>query len=324
MGRVKTGLFLDGWVLLDKPVGVSSAFAVNKVRHFLNARKAGHAGTLDPLASGALPIAFGKATSTIPYVMDGEKMYRFLLIFGESRDTGDGEGVATATSDVIPSKEDVEAVFPQFLGDILQHPPIYSALKVNGRRACDLVREGKSVSLAPRKVRINHLKIISADESGQMMIEVSCGKGVYVRSLAYDIAQACGAEGYVGSLRRMRCGPFSLAEDLPPETLSEAFLRLRLDKTDKNPENKSDPSLYLLPIATALDDIPALCVTAEDGERLSWGQKVSAPSGLEAGIYQIRWDDHLIGLGQLSEGELRAARMFENHQFWRKDDVEKY
>ncbi|QCE34093.1 tRNA pseudouridine(55) synthase TruB [Acetobacteraceae bacterium] len=323
MGRIKTGLFLDGWVLLDKPVGVSSAFAVNKTRHFLNARKAGHAGTLDPLASGALPIAFGKATSTIPYVMDGEKLYRFLLVFGESRDTGDGEGEVIAISDIFPTREEVEAVFPQFLGEILQHPPVYSALKVNGRRACDLMREGKQVSLAARKVRINSLKILSIPQPHQMMLEVSCGKGVYVRSLAYDIAQACGAEGYVGSLRRMRCGPFSLLEDSPPETLSDAFLRLRLDKREKNPENKTDPSLLLMPIATALDDIPALCVTAKDGERLSWGQKVSAPNGSEDGIYQIRWENHLIGLGQVSEGELRAARMFENHLFWRNNDVER-
>lgn len=324
MARIKTGLSLDGWVLLDKPVGVSSAFAVNKLRQLLNARKAGHAGTLDPLASGALPIAFGKATSTIPYVMDGEKLYHFLLIFGESRDTGDGEGEVIARSDKIPSKMEVEAVFPQFLGDILQHPPVYSALKVNGRRACDLVREGKPVSLAPRKVRISHLKIISSTAPGQIMIEVRCGKGVYVRSLAYDIAKACGSEGYVGSLRRMRCGPFSLAEDLPPATFSEAFLRLRLDKESKNSENMFNLSTVLLPIATALDDIPALRVTSVEGQRLSWGQKISVPEDLKDGIYQIRWENHLLGLGQLAEGELRAARMFKNHQFWRKDDVEKY
>src|SRR5260221_5797455 len=201
MGRRKTGDKIDGWVILDKPVGLGSTPAVSKVRRLFGAQKAGHGGTLDPLASGVLPIALGEATKTVPFVMDGRKRYRFTVAWGEERDTDDTEGRVTQTSALRPSAEAVRALLPRFTGLIEQIPPQYSAIKVQGERAYDLARDGETVELKPRPVEIHELTLVEHGDNGQSVFEAQCGKGTYVRALARDIGRILGCFGHISALR---------------------------------------------------------------------------------------------------------------------------
>ena len=208
MGRRRTGTPIHGWLIIDKPLGRSSAQVVAAVRRITGAAKAGHGGTLDPLATGVLPIALGEATKTVSYVMDGSKAYRFTLRFGEARTTDDREGAVTETSPARPTDAEIRAVLPRFTGLIEQVPPAFSALKVDGVRAYRLARAEEAVALAPRQVRIDRLELIARPDADTAEFLVRSGKGAYMRSLARDIARALGTVGHVAALRRTAVGPF--------------------------------------------------------------------------------------------------------------------
>ncbi|MCW5724552.1 MAG: tRNA pseudouridine(55) synthase TruB [Maricaulaceae bacterium] len=261
MARRKKGQDVHGWLILDKPSDMTSTQAVSAVRRLFDARKAGHAGTLDPLATGVLPIALGEATKTVPFAMEGVKTYRFTVKWGESTDTLDAEGDVTSRSDVRPDRAAIEAALKDFEGEIEQVPPAYSAIKIDGERAYDLARAGESVDLKPRKVRIDGLKLLDAPSPGLAVIEMVCGKGAYVRALARDLAAALGAEGHVAALRRVRVGPFSASAAVTLDVLREMA-------------HKGRALEALLPVQTALDDIPALAVTEEEAFQIRQGRAI--------------------------------------------------
>jgi len=255
MARRRRGQKVDGWVVLDKPAGMTSTQAVGAVRRIFDAAKAGHGGTLDPLATGLLPIALGEATKTVPYVMAGMKTYRFTLRFGEARSTDDAEGEVVATSAARPSDAEIRAALPAFVGRIRQRPPSFSALKVGGQRAYDLARAGEAVELAPREILIERFELIERPDADHAVFEVRSGKGAYMRSLARDLAEALGTVGYVAALRRVAVGPFLEADAISLDSLRALG-------------HIPAASRHLLPVATALDDIPALAVTDSEASRL--------------------------------------------------------
>ena len=222
MGRRKSGDPVSGWVCLDKPLGLGSTGAVGKVRALLKAQKAGHAGTLDPLASGILPIALGEATKTMPFATDASKSYRFTVEWGRATTTLDLEGETSATSDVRPTPEAAAEALKAFVGEISQVPPAFSAIKVDGERSYDLAREGRAVELAPRTVTIHAARVSAAPDADHLEVEIDCGKGVYVRSLARDLAAALGTVGHVCALRRTRVGPFTEANAISLESFAES------------------------------------------------------------------------------------------------------
>jgi tRNA pseudouridine55 synthase len=262
MGRRRKGDVVDGWVCLDKPLEMGSTEAVSKVRRLFNAQKAGHAGTLDPLASGILPIALGEATKTVPFMMEAQKVYRFTVNWGVSTDSLDREGEIVARSDVRPDIEAVRAALPAFVGEIDQVPPQFSAIKVDGQRAYDLARDGAEFELASRRVTIHAAAVTDAPDADHVEITIRTGKGVYVRSLARDLAAALGAEGHVSALRRERVGPFSTENAVSLDFLTDLV-------------HRDAASEGLLPVATALDDIPALALTGEEADRLRQGQAIA-------------------------------------------------
>jgi tRNA pseudouridine55 synthase len=261
MARTRKGDKVDGWLILDKPVGLSSACAVAAVRRHFNAAKAGHAGTLDPLATGVLPIALGEATKTVSFVQDGAKTYRFTLRFGEARDTDDREGAVTATSDARPGEAAIRAALPAFTGTIEQRPPVYSALKLQGQPAYARARAGEVVTMALRRVQIARFELESIVDRDHAAFVVECGKGTYIRSLARDLAEALGTVGHVGELRRLAVGRF---------TADTAISLEKLVSVGHSPARFS----HLRPVETALDDIPALAITEADSLRLRQGQAV--------------------------------------------------
>jgi tRNA pseudouridine55 synthase len=248
MGRRKGGTPVHGWLVLDKPFGMSSSRAVGAVRHLLGAAKAGHGGTLDPLATGILPIALGEATKTVAWAMAGRKTYRFTLRWGEARATDDAEGAVTATSEARPGAAEIAAVLPRFTGTIQQVPPAYSALKLAGERAYDLARRGETVELAPRTAEIFALRLLGVIDEDHAEFEVETGKGVYVRSLGRDIALALGTVAHIAALRRLAVGRFTLER------------AISLDKLEAL-RHSAAVFEHLLPIETALDDIPAMALT---------------------------------------------------------------
>ena len=259
--RKKKGDAVSGWICLDKPVDLGSTDAVSRIKRLYNAQKAGHAGTLDPLASGVLPIALGEATKTVPFLMEAQKSYRFTIAWGETTASFDREGEVIATSDVRPSPAEVEAALPAFRGEILQAPPNFSAIKVDGQRAYDLAREGVEFELEPRPITVHRLEITDAPDADHVTLEMDCGKGSYVRAIVRDLAAALSAAGHVCALRRTRVGEFTEANATPLENLLEM-------------EHTSDRLGALLPVETALDDIPALALTTEDAFRLKQGRSV--------------------------------------------------
>ena len=261
MARKRKGRAVSGWIVLDKPYDLGSTQAVSRVRRLYEAQKAGHAGTLDPLATGILPIALGEATKTVPFLMDADKAYVFMIEWGATTTTLDREGEVTARSDVRPSREAVEAVLPTFVGEIQQVPPAYSAIKVDGERAYDLAREGVDVELKARTVVIHSAAVSAAPDADHVELTIECGKGTYVRSIVRDIADMLGACAHVSALRRTRVGPFGEAGAIPLENLEELV-------------HKGAGSEALLPVETALDDIPALAVTTEDAFRLKQGRSI--------------------------------------------------
>ncbi|WP_417519069.1 tRNA pseudouridine(55) synthase TruB [Minwuia sp.] len=261
MGRRKKGDIVNGWLVLDKDVGPTSTDMVNKTRWLLNARKAGHAGTLDPLASGLLPIAFGEATKCISMLVDAEKTYTFTIRWGVQTETDDREGAAIATSDNRPDADRIRAALPAYLGTVWQSPPAYSAIKINGERAYDLAREGDPQDIPERQVEIHELDLLDMPDDDHARFRMVCGKGTYVRSLARDLGRDLGTFGHVADLRRNAVGAFTEQSAI---SLAE-FTAL----CDKRAGHEA-----LLPVETALDDIPALALTGEQANRLRNGQPV--------------------------------------------------
>ncbi|MBU6296692.1 MAG: tRNA pseudouridine(55) synthase TruB [Alphaproteobacteria bacterium] len=261
MARRKKGDAVHGWVVVDKPEGVTSTQAVSIVKRVFNAQKAGHAGTLDPMATGVLAIALGEATKTVPYAMDAEKTYRFTAAWGEGRDSDDAEGAVIATSGVRPTREEIERALPALTGEIAQVPPVYSAIKVGGERAYDLARDGEAVALQPRTVHIYEARLVSVPGRDHAEFEMRCGKGAYVRAWVRDLARLLGTAGYVSRLRRTRIGAFSEEDAIALETL-RGFMH--------------SPAAFehLRPISTALDGIPALAVAGPDAVRLRSGNPI--------------------------------------------------
>lgn len=262
MARRRKGVPVHGWLIIDKPLGMTSSQVVGKVRRILNAEKVGHAGTLDPLATGVLPIALGEATKTVSFAMDRPKKYRFEVKWGEARTTDDAEGDVVATSETRPSIAGIEAVLPRFRGLIQQRPPIFSAIKLDGERAYDLARSGEAVELQTRPVHVHELRLARAGGDDQAEFEVVSGKGCYMRSLARDIAEALGTCGHIVTLRRLSVGAFGLEQAISLDDLTEAGHGAAL-------------ASHLLPLQTALDDIPALALTEAEAYRLRHGQPLA-------------------------------------------------
>jgi len=313
MGRKRSGLPVHGWVVLDKPIGLSSTSAVSRVKRVFQAQKAGHAGTLDPLATGVLAVALGEATKTVPYVMEGEKLYRFTARWGEARDTDDAEGEVVERSDVRPDEAAILAALPRFTGEIVQVPPAFSAVKVQGERAYDLAREGEEVSLAPRTVSIREARLVAMPDADHAVFELSCGKGSYVRAWVRDLARALGTCGHVAELRRLRVGPFSIESAISLE---------KLEALGHSPAALE----HLRPVATALDGIPALAVTGQDSVRLRSGNPiviraphfarlVEGSPEAEAGFQGLTVllstaQGEPVALAQVAQGEFRPVRVF--------------
>lgn len=299
MAKKRKGNPVNGWVILDKPAGLGSTTAVSIVKRIFNAQKAGHAGTLDPAASGVLPVALGEATKTIPYVTDGEKTYAFTVRFGQATDTDDAEGQVIAKTDKIPSEKGILSVIPLFCGEIEQVPPKYSAVHINGRRAYDLVRENKEVVLQPRRIRIEELKLLHFSKDGTAGFQVRCSKGTYVRSLARDLAEKLDSLGYVTALRRLKCAKFS-----DQNAFSLEYLR--------SIEHSSNWTGVLLPVETVLDDIPALAVTQAQASKLSNGNFLPVSDfGCvpDADVFQAKSDNRLVALVRVQDGMIRPVRL---------------
>ncbi len=304
MGRKRTGTPIHGWIAIDKPLGMTSTAVVTRVRRLTGAAKVGHGGTLDPLATGVLPIAMGEATKTVAYVMDGAKTYRWQVTWGQARSSDDAEGEIIATSDVRPTVAEIEAALPAFIGEIEQVPPIYSAVKVDGRRAYDLARKDQPVDLKPRRVRIDSFRLVEATPDWADF-EVRTGKGAYIRSLARDLAQALHTVGYVSRLRRTSCGPFHEGN------------AISLDKLEEIGHSAASAN-FVLPVETALDDIPALALTEDEARRLQSGQPLSVtrlaardvlvaiPPGQTV---RAMAEGRLVALARIEDGELRPVRV---------------
>jgi tRNA pseudouridine55 synthase len=296
---------VHGWVVLDKPVGMTSTHAVAVLKRLFTAKRAGHAGTLDPLASGCLPIALGEATKTVPFVMDGRKIYLFTVQWGEERDTDDAEGRVVASGATRPDADAVRALLPQFMGTIEQVPPRYSAVKIDGERAYDLARDGEIVELASRPVEIHRLDLVSTPDADHALFEAECGKGTYVRALARDMGRLLGCFGHVSALRRTVVSPFGENHMISLEQLEALCHRASIGEG-----NLADA---LLPVETALDDIPALAVNRADAARLQRGQAVLL-RGRDAPIFRgtvyVTASGQLIALAEVDRGEIVPKRVF--------------
>ena len=298
---------VHGWIVLDKPIGMTSTLAVAVIKRLFAAKRVGHAGTLDPLASGSLPIALGEATKTVPFVVDGRKNYLFTIRWGEERDTDDAEGRVVATSEVRPDPEAIRALLPHFTGTIEQVPPRFSAIKIAGERAYDLARDGETVELKPRTVEIYRLELLETPNRDHAVLAAECGKGTYVRSLARDIGRALGTFGQVSALRRSRVGPFREADMISLEQL-EALCHRAADG-ERN-QNLAD---VLLPIETALDDIPALAVSPADAARLQRGQAVllrGRDASIFRGMVAVACGGQIVAIAEGEGAEIVPRRVF--------------
>jgi len=296
---------VHGWVVLDKPVGMTSTHAVAVIKRLFVAKRAGHAGTLDPLASGCLPIALGEATKTVPFVVDGRKSYLFTVRWGEERDTDDAEGRVVNTSESRSDRAAIEALLPRFVGAIEQIPPRFSAIKIDGERAYDLAREGETIDIAPRPVTIHRLDLVDMPDADRAVLAAECGKGTYVRALARDLGRALGVLGHVSALRRNRVSPFAEGDMISLERLESLCHRAAAGEG-----NLAD---MLLPVETALDDIPALAVSPADAARLQRGQAVllrGRDAAVVRGTVQVASSDQLVAIAEVDRGEIVPKRVF--------------
>ncbi|MDH7797883.1 MULTISPECIES: tRNA pseudouridine(55) synthase TruB [unclassified Beijerinckia] len=287
---------VNGWIILDKPIGMTSTHAVSRLKRIFNAKKAGHAGTLDPLASGLLPVAFGEATKTVPFVQDGEKAYRFTVQWGTETDSDDADGTAVRHSDLRPSREDVEAQLPRFIGTIMQTPPAYSAIKIAGERAYDLARDGATFEIAPREVTIHALRLVSLT-SDEAVLEAECGKGTYVRAIARDLGRLLGCLGHVTALRRTRVGPFY-------EDDSDALAEIE--------EAAAEAASFMLSVEAGLSELPCVVVDRDSAARLRRGQSLilrgrDAPAD---GVAYAACGGVPVAFGAVEHGELVPSRVF--------------
>ena len=298
-GRPKN--VIDGWIVLDKPVGLTSTQALGAVKRLFDPDKAGHAGTLDPLASGMLPLALGEATKTVPFVVDGEKSYRFSLRWGSATDTDDADGAVIATSPVRPSREAIEAALQDFVGEVVQVPPRYSAIKVNGQRAYDLARGGEAVELAARTVTITRLALVAAGED-TVTLEADCGKGTYVRAIARDLGEKLGTCAHVVELRRTRVGPFGEADMVALEALRTLA---------EDPQAAIDA--VLRPPADAVSGLASVKVDRNVASRLRRGQSaIFLENRSDGGDAPVRamLGEELVALCLAQAGELQPTRVF--------------
>ena len=308
MGRKKTGQPIHGWIAVDKPAGITSAGVVARVKRALDAAKVGHGGTLDPLATGLLPIALGEATKTVSFAMDGSKTYEFEIAWGAETSTDDCEGEVTRTAPGRPTAAAIAEALPVFTGSIMQVPPVYSAVKVAGERAYARARRDEVVTLEPRPVSVTRFALAGLPDGDHACFEVDCGKGTYIRALVRDLARTLGTAGHISRLRRTRCGPF-IAKTAIPLAMLEAL------------GHKAAHSEHLRPVATVLDDIPALAVTDEEARRVGLGQAISlwpmakrSPlTGLTPGTtVQVICREKLIAVAEVGDGMVRPVRVL-NH-----------
>ncbi len=295
---MKKGNPISGWIILDKPSGISSAHAVAKVKRLLRPEKIGHAGTLDPLASGILPLALGEATKTVAYMMDAQKAYAFTVTWGQERDTDDSAGAVVAESAARPKKEDILYIMPQFMGRIQQTPPDYSAIKVDGQRAYAMARGGEEVVLKSREVNVISLEMVGFDGETTSFI-CHCGKGTYIRSLARDMGRVLGCLGYISSLRRLKVGNFGENHAISLEVLEEIR---------HNPDTK-----FLWPVESALDDILAWDITPDQAAELRMGRVIHLPLSEEE-VTSIpllaMCEGKAVAICALSQGSVKPVRVF--------------
>ena len=305
MGRKRRGKAIHGWIIIDKPGGLSSNAVVGRVRRLTGAAKVGHAGTLDPMATGVLPMALGEATKIVSYLMDGAKAYRFTVRWGEQRDTDDAEGEVVATSDARPAKEQILVVLGNFIGDIEQVPPVFSAIKIEGKRAYALARADQAPEMKPRTIHIEDLKLLSVVDADHAEFEAVSGKGAYMRSLARDLGTALGTVGHIVQLRRIAVGPFDEKQ------------AISLDKLESL-RHSAPLSEYLLPVETVLDDIPALALTETEARKLNQGQAipvlpVASRSPLknigQGDVVRVMAEGRLVALVKINGGEIRPFRV---------------
>ncbi len=299
MARKKKGRDISGWLVIDKPAGPTSTAVVNKVRWALDAKKAGHAGTLDPDATGVLAVALGEATKTVPYITDALKAYAFTVRLGQATNTDDSEGEVIATSDLRPDDDQIKAALGQFVGDIMQVPPQFSAVKIDGERAYKRARDGEEMEIAARPLWVEELLLTDRPDADHVTLEMTCGKGGYVRAIARDLGQALGCLGHVTQLRRIWSGPFDAEDGLTLEQV-EALAR--------SPELDT----HLLPLETGLTDLPELRCTPESAARLRNGNPgMVIASDVEYG--DEAWaslDGRAVAVGIYKAGELHPSRVF--------------
>jgi tRNA pseudouridine55 synthase len=288
-------LEINGWINLDKPTGISSTQAVGRIKFLFNAKKAGHAGTLDPLASGVLPVALGEATKTVPIVQDGAKSYRFRVRWGEESATDDAEGEIIARSDNRPTSAEIANYLPRFVGAILQTPPTFSAIRIAGSRAYDLAREGETFEIEPRQIHVYRLELISA-ETDAAVLEAECGKGAYVRAIARDLGRALGCYGHVIELRRTRVGPFSADTAIP---------------LDRLPDDAELMGRAILPLQAGLAEMPVLPIDRSAAAILRRGQKllVRGPAPTQGRVYAECFGTP-IAFGVVEDGYFVSTRVF--------------
>lgn len=293
---------LNGWLIIDKEYGMGSTQVVGKLKWLLKPKKIGHAGTLDPLATGVLPIALGKATKTIPYVTDGSKTYEFAVKWGAETSTDDVEGDVVLTSDKRPIMAQIEEMLPHFIGDITQIPPKYSALKINGKRAYELARAGQEVDIKPRRIHIENLKILHHDDiKGETHFEVNCSKGTYVRTIGHDMGRHLGCFGHIVKLRRTKCGPFRI---------KDAILLANFEKNDYNSN-----ACGILPLGTALGDIPVLAVNKEEAALLIQGRPILSKGRAQnkkvtaENVFALQYLNQMTALAKLEDGMLKPFRV---------------
>lgn len=301
MARRKKGNPVHGWLVLDKPFEMTSTRAVGILKRLYFAQKVGHAGTLDPLATGILPIAFGEATKTVPFAVEGEKVYRFTVRWGAETSTDDAEGEVIATGEGRPTVEAIEALLPQFMGEIMQVPPKFSAIKVDGERAYALARDGEDVELEARPVVIEELKIVDVPDDDSVVLEARCGKGTYVRAIARDLGRALGCRGHVIALRRTRVGPFSEEDAVSLEEIEDAA------------EAGEDLTTFLEPVEVALDDVLEINVSTSDAANLAQGRSILI-RGRDApvlnGVAYAMSKGRIVALGEIEKGALHPTRVF--------------